>query len=186
MSLRPTEFDDELGRRLVALRVLGVGDHPAARPLRWMIAPSREALSEGWNADPTARLSLAYAYLRRAVAMLPAVRSALRRPWSLVQDHRLNGQIRALEGEGISRKAETLLDERLRRRMGSSPKEAQGETVLLRLQDGGYYALEEVGAMIWDLCDGNRSVGDIVTILCAEFDAPRRPSRPTSWSSSPI
>jgi coenzyme PQQ biosynthesis protein PqqD len=74
----------------------------------------------------------------------------------------------------MSRKAESLLDERLRRQEGILAQEAQGETVLLRLQDGGYYALEEVGARIWDLCDGNRSVGEIVTILCAEFDAPEK------------
>jgi hypothetical protein len=44
--------------------------------------------------------------------------------------------------------------------------------VLLRLDDGGYYALDEVGAMIWELCDGARAVGDIVAALCAEFDTP--------------
>ena len=44
--------------------------------------------------------------------------------------------------------------------------------MLLRLDDGGYYALDEVGAMIWELCDGGRAVGDIVALLCEEFDAP--------------
>ena len=51
-------------------------------------------------------------------------------------------------------------------------QEAQGQTVLLRLDDGGYYALDEVGALIWELCDGQRSLGDVVAALCAEFDAP--------------
>lgn len=66
----------------------------------------------------------------------------------------------------------TALDERLRRQDGVLAQEAQGQTVLLRLEDGGYYALDEVGAMIWELCDGERAVGDIVAELCAEFDAP--------------
>ena len=67
---------------------------------------------------------------------------------------------------------EVALDERLRRQDGVLAQEAQGQTVLLRLDDGGYYALDEVGAMIWELCDGERAVADIVGALCAEFDAP--------------
>lgn len=65
----------------------------------------------------------------------------------------------------------TALDDRLRRQNGVLAQEARGQTVLLRLDDGGYYALDEVGAMIWELCDGNRRVSDIVAELCGEFDA---------------
>jgi coenzyme PQQ biosynthesis protein PqqD len=68
--------------------------------------------------------------------------------------------------------SETVLDERVRRQDGVLAQQAHGKTVLLRLEDGGYYALDEVGAMIWNLCDGRRAVADIVAILCAEFDAP--------------
>src|SRR5262249_9364162 len=52
--------------------------------------------------------------------------------------------------------------------------EAQGQTVLLRLSDGSYYALDEVGALIWELCDGERSLQDIVTELCSQFEATER------------
>jgi hypothetical protein len=96
-ELAPPGFDRNLGRRLVSLRVLRAGDQMPVRSLRWMFAPSREVLSRGWNADSTATLSLARAYVRRARINAPLVRSALRRPWSFVQDRRLNGQIRALE-----------------------------------------------------------------------------------------
>jgi pyrroloquinoline quinone biosynthesis protein D len=72
----------------------------------------------------------------------------------------------------VSTRPEAVLDERLRRQDGVLAQEAQGRTVLLRLEDGGYYALDEVGAMIWELCDGSRAVAEIVAILCAEFDAP--------------
>jgi hypothetical protein len=96
-KLRPAGFDRSVGRRLVALRVLRVGDHPPVRTLRWMLAPGREALSGGWNADPTAPGSLARAYLRRARARAPLAGSALRRPLAFIQDQRLDGQIRALE-----------------------------------------------------------------------------------------
>jgi len=94
--IRPPGFDDALGRRLVTLRVLRAGDHLPVRSMRWMFAPSREALRRGWNADPNATLSLARAYMRRARAHVPEARSALRRPWAYVQDRRLNGQIEGL------------------------------------------------------------------------------------------
>jgi hypothetical protein len=72
----------------------------------------------------------------------------------------------------VSTGPEVLLDERVRRQDGVLAQEAQGRTVLLRLEDGGYYAVDEVGAMIWELCDGSRAVAAIVAILCEEFDAP--------------
>jgi hypothetical protein len=67
---------------------------------------------------------------------------------------------------------DVVLDGRLRRQDGILAQEAHGQTVLLRLEDGGYYALDDVGARIWELCDGERAVRDIVTVLCGEFDAP--------------
>jgi hypothetical protein len=96
-ALQPAGFDKSLGRRLVALRVLRAGDHLPVRTVRWMFAPSRDVLTRGWNADPTAPSSLARAYIRRAKAHAPLARSALRRPRMLIQDRRLNDQIRALE-----------------------------------------------------------------------------------------
>ena len=65
-----------------------------------------------------------------------------------------------------------VMEERLRRQDGVLAQEANGQTVLLRLEDGGYYAVDDVGATIWELCDGERPVGDIVARLCEEFDAP--------------
>lgn len=67
---------------------------------------------------------------------------------------------------------DVVLDERLRRQAGVLAQESHGRTVLLRLEDGGYYALDEVGATIWELCDGTRTVSEIVALLCEEFDAP--------------
>ena len=68
--------------------------------------------------------------------------------------------------------SDALLEGRVRRQDGILAQEAHGQTVLLRLEDGGYYALDDVGAMIWELCDGGRAVGEIVALLCEEFDAP--------------
>lgn len=39
---------------------------------------------------------------------------------------------------------------------------AQGEIVLLHLESGAYHELNPIGAVIWDLLDGNRSVAQIV------------------------
>jgi len=96
-QLRPPGFEPSLGRRLVSLRVLRDGNHMPVRGMRWMFAPSREVLSRGWNADPTATRSLARAYMRRARTNAPLAKSALRRPWAFVQDQRLNDQIRSLQ-----------------------------------------------------------------------------------------
>jgi hypothetical protein len=44
--------------------------------------------------------------------------------------------------------------------------------ILLNPQSGHYYTLDEIGARIWDLCDGTRCVDDVVTSIHAEYDAP--------------
>lgn len=72
----------------------------------------------------------------------------------------------------MSPSANLILDRRLRRKDGILVQEAQGQTILLRLEDGGYYALDEVGALIWELCDGQHAVCEIVAELCTQFDAP--------------
>ena len=52
---------------------------------------------------------------------------------------------------------------------------AQGTSdtlVLLNLDDGAYFALNEVGNRVWELCNGARSVSEIISITCREYDAP--------------
>jgi hypothetical protein len=44
--------------------------------------------------------------------------------------------------------------------------------ILLGLDDGKYYALNRVGGRVWELCDGTRTVSEIVSILCQEYAAP--------------
>ena len=47
-----------------------------------------------------------------------------------------------------------------------------GDTsVLLDPRSGEYYSLDEVGARIWALCDGNRSAEQIALALSAEYNA---------------
>lgn len=44
--------------------------------------------------------------------------------------------------------------------------------ILLNPQTGHYYTLDDVGARVWDLCDGSRRVTDVVATIHDEYDAP--------------
>ena len=45
------------------------------------------------------------------------------------------------------------------------------ELVMMSAEKGNYIGLSEVGARIWDLCDGNRSAEQIALALNEEYDA---------------
>jgi hypothetical protein len=61
---------------------------------------------------------------------------------------------------------------RLHRRQHILKQEAAGTVVLLDVEDGRYFALDEVGGRVWDLCDGNRTVSEIAALIGEEYDAP--------------
>lgn len=46
------------------------------------------------------------------------------------------------------------------------------EALVVDVKSGLLYPLNSVGARIWELCDGARSVEEIVGVLAAEFAAP--------------
>jgi hypothetical protein len=48
----------------------------------------------------------------------------------------------------------------------------EGDSVLLDIESGEYFSLNEVGGRVWELCDGNRSVAAIAEVICAEYDVP--------------
>jgi hypothetical protein len=48
--------------------------------------------------------------------------------------------------------------------------EIGGEAVILNLQSGTYYGLDEVGKRIWDLIQTPRSVKEVQENLLAEYD----------------
>lgn len=62
---------------------------------------------------------------------------------------------------------------RYRQKEGLLSQRAADTRVLLDPADGNYFALDDVSGRIWDLCDGNRTVAEIVSTLCAEYDAPQ-------------
>jgi hypothetical protein len=47
-----------------------------------------------------------------------------------------------------------------------------GETlILLNPHSGKYYTLDEIGTRVWEMCDGSRSVPDLVCAIHDEYDA---------------
>lgn len=52
-------------------------------------------------------------------------------------------------------------------------QQVDGTRVLLNLTNGQYYSLDdEVGHRVWELCDGNHTVPDMVSRISEEYDAP--------------
>lgn len=47
---------------------------------------------------------------------------------------------------------------------------ASNDLLLLNMEDGNYYSLNEIGGRIWELCDGNRSVSQLIAALAAEYE----------------
>jgi pyrroloquinoline quinone biosynthesis protein D len=43
---------------------------------------------------------------------------------------------------------------------------------LFDLNRGEFYSLNDVGHRVWQLCDGSRSVDDLVYSICQEFEVP--------------
>jgi hypothetical protein len=63
-------------------------------------------------------------------------------------------------------------ESRPRRREGVLVQHADDQWILLDVESGQYYALDEVSGRVWDLCDGSHSVSAMVSTLCQEYDAP--------------
>lgn len=51
-------------------------------------------------------------------------------------------------------------------------QEVAGEAILIHLQTGVYYSLNEVGTAFWNLLDGQRSIDDCAKAIAAEYSAP--------------
>lgn len=66
------------------------------------------------------------------------------------------------------------LEKRPRRHESALAKEGpdSGTLILLNPDSGQYYTLEGVGGRIWELCDGARTVAEIVAAIQEEYDAP--------------
>lgn len=44
------------------------------------------------------------------------------------------------------------------------------EAVILNLENGIYYSLNEVGTKVWELMDGKKSIKDLTAAITAQYD----------------
>lgn len=63
------------------------------------------------------------------------------------------------------------LENQPQRRAGVLTRPGKSTLILLDIRGGEYYTLDEVGARIWELCDGSRTVAAIVAQIVEEYDA---------------
>lgn len=63
-------------------------------------------------------------------------------------------------------------DARPRRRERVLVQRAADQCILLDVDSGNYYALDEVSGRIWELCDGDHSVAAMVEAIRGEYEAP--------------
>jgi coenzyme PQQ biosynthesis protein PqqD len=69
------------------------------------------------------------------------------------------------------------MDSRPTRRENVLTQETSDALVLLDTSGGAYFSLNEVGSRVWGLCDGTRTVAEVVEVLADEFEAPRETIR---------
>lgn len=63
---------------------------------------------------------------------------------------------------------------RFKRHDGVLRQEVSGSVILFHMDSGRYYALNEVGTRAWELCDGSRTLSEIVDVLAGEYEAPQQ------------
>jgi len=51
-------------------------------------------------------------------------------------------------------------------------QKAASDILLLNMEDGHYYSLNEVGGRVWELCDGIHTVSQVVASLASEYETP--------------
>ena len=61
---------------------------------------------------------------------------------------------------------------RLRHSANATYQTIEGEAVLIHLQTGDYYSLDEVGTVFWELLDGTQTLGDCAVKIATEYNAP--------------
>jgi hypothetical protein len=61
---------------------------------------------------------------------------------------------------------------RLQRSPNATFQIVADEAILIHLQTGVYYSLNEVGTAFWELLDGQRTLNDCATHIAGEYNAP--------------
>ena len=69
-------------------------------------------------------------------------------------------------------KKNTNFDSYPRRQEQIIVQKGSKEVLLFNMDDGSYFALDEVGSRIWELCDGLHGVAQLACMLAKEYGAP--------------
>src|SRR5262245_54841275 len=89
-------------------------------------------------------------------------------PWHCPWWRRPGGRVeRSLMAESLMRG-----DQVPERSQSMAWQTIHGETVLLQIDGKKLMGLNEVGACVWDLADGTRSIEEIIHIVAAKFQTP--------------
>ncbi len=64
-------------------------------------------------------------------------------------------------------------DTRIRHSPNATFQIVADEAILIHLNTGVYYSLNDVGTAFWNLMDGQRTIGECADAVAAEYDAPR-------------
>lgn len=59
---------------------------------------------------------------------------------------------------------------RLRKKDNIAHRVILSDAVLLNLNNGFYYSANEVGTRFWELCDGEKTIQNIIDIISQEYD----------------
>ncbi len=51
-------------------------------------------------------------------------------------------------------------------------QQAADTMILLSLDNGQYYELNDVGRCVWELCDGTHRIDEMISMVCDTYEAP--------------
>jgi hypothetical protein len=93
--------------------------------------------------------------------------------------NRKRGKTWSEKGQTIKQPGKTMKetisrDSRPKRQEQIIVQKGSSDVLLFSMEDGSYYALNEVGNRIWELCDGTHGVSQLISILATEYDAPAK------------
>ena len=66
-----------------------------------------------------------------------------------------------------------MLDKKVTRDENVAWRIIGDEAVLLSAEDSSVHSLDAVGTRIWELCDGEKTVSEIVDLVVSEFEVDR-------------
>ena len=62
-----------------------------------------------------------------------------------------------------------MIEKYVHRNENTASRIIDGQAVIMTLQDNTLHTINEVGSRIWELCDGQRTPGDIVRVISEDY-----------------